>query len=57
MYVSTNKYSLNILMIFSIKEKDNVDPYNVFLAIATDLPVLLWSRVIYDVFIYNKCIE
>ncbi len=53
MYVSTNKYSLNILMIFSIKEKDNVDPYNVFLAIiATDLPVLLWSRVIYDVFIY-----
>ncbi len=31
---------LNVLMIFCIKRKiDNVDPYNVFLAIATNIPL------------------
>ncbi len=34
------KYLLNILMTFGIKKKYNVDPYNVFLAIATNIAVL-----------------
>ncbi len=29
---------LNILMIFGIKETYNFDPYNVYLAIATNIP-------------------
>ncbi len=33
------EHDLNILMIFGIKEKkDNFDPYNVFLAISTNIP-------------------
>ncbi len=36
------EHDLNILMIFVIKGKIyNFDPYNVFLAISTNLPVLL----------------
>ncbi len=47
------EHDLNILMIFDIKEKSiyNFYPYNVFLAIATNIPqrLLLWSRVTYTV--------
>ncbi len=44
---------LNILMIFGIQEKiDNFDPYNVFLAVATNIPsdlrLVLCSRVTYS---------
>ncbi len=42
------EHDLNILMIFGIK-KDHFDPYNVLLAIATNIPVTydLCSRVTY----------
>ncbi len=44
----------NMLIIFGIKEKIyNIDPYNLLLAIATNIPVLLktvlWSRVTYNI--------
>ncbi len=43
-YSRTFTKYLNILMIFWHKRKiDNFDPYNVFLAIATNLPVLLMT--------------
>ncbi len=32
------EHDLNILMIFGIKKINNFDPYNVFLAIATNIP-------------------
>ncbi len=37
------EHDLNILMTFGIKEKHNFDPYNVLLAIATNIPVLLMT--------------
>ncbi len=37
------EHDLNILMIFGIKEKYNSDPYNILLAIATDIAVLLMT--------------
>ncbi len=37
------EHDLNILMIFGIKENDNFDPYNILLAIATNIPA------------YNEC--
>ncbi len=45
------EHDLNILMIFGIKKINNFDPYNVFLAIATNIPsdlrLVLCSRVTY----------
>ncbi len=38
-YVHGTWFLLNILMIFGIKKINNFDPYNVLLAIATNLPV------------------
>ncbi len=41
-------------MIFGIKKIYNFDPYNVFLAIATNIPQRLktgWSRVTYYIFL------
>ncbi len=32
------EHDLDILMIFGIKENNNFDPYNVFLAISTNIP-------------------
>ncbi len=41
------EHDLNILMIFGIKEKfNNFDPYNVLLAIATNIPVLLMTAYV-----------
>jgi len=40
------EHDLNILMIFGMKKKDNFDPYNVLLAIATNIPVLLMTFVL-----------
>ncbi len=42
------KHDLNILMIFGIKEKLIIQlyPYNVFLAIATNIPVLLMTAFV-----------
>ncbi len=40
-------------MIFGIKEKyNNFDPYNVFLAIATNIPVLLMTGFVVQGHIY-----
>ncbi len=40
------EHDLNILMIFAIKEtKYHFDPYNLFLAIATNIPVLPGSYI------------
>ncbi len=41
------EYDFNILMIFAIKEKIyNFDPYNVLLAISTNIPVLLMTAFV-----------
>ncbi len=40
------EHDLNILMIFGIKKVDNFDPYNVLLAIATNIPVLLMTAFV-----------
>ncbi len=37
------EHDLNILMIFGIKKKYNLDSYNVLLAIATNIAVLLMT--------------
>ncbi len=43
------EHDLNILMIFGIKEKIyNFDPYNVFLAIATNIPQRLKSGFVFQ---------
>ncbi len=46
------EHDLNILMIFGIKEKYNFDPYNVLLAIATNIPVLLMTAFVLQGHIY-----
>ncbi len=44
---------LNILMIFGIKRKTNYfDPYNLFLAIATNIPVILMTGFVLQGHIY-----
>ncbi len=40
------KHDLNILMIFGKRKIDNFDPYNVLLAIATNIPVLLMTAFV-----------
>ncbi len=47
------EHDLNILMIFGIKKKiNNFDPYNVLLAIATNIPVLLMTAFVLQGHIY-----
>ncbi len=46
------EHDLNILMIFGIKEKYNFEPYNVLLAIATNIPVLLMTAFVLQGHIY-----
>ncbi len=53
-YVHGTWFLLNILMIFGIKKINIFDPYNVFLAIATNIPMTgLWYISIY-IYIYTK---
>ncbi len=40
------EHVLNILIIFDKKKINNCDPYNVFLAIATNTPVLLMTAFV-----------
>ncbi len=40
------EHNLNILMIFGIKKINNFDPYNVLLAIATNIPLLLMTAFV-----------
>ncbi len=41
-------------MIFGIKKKDNFDPYNVLLAIATNIPVLLMTAFVLQGHIWTE---
>ncbi len=41
-------------MIFGLKENNNFDPYNVLLAIATNIPVLLMTAFVVQGHIYNN---
>ncbi len=47
------EHDLNILMIFGIKQKDNFDPYNVLLFIATNIPVLLMTAFVLQGHIFH----
>ncbi len=49
------EHDLNILMIFIIKRKMyNFDSYNVLLAIATNIPVLLMTAFVLQAHIYDE---
>ncbi len=48
---------LNILMTFGIKKNDNVDPYNICLAINTNIPVLLMTGFVLQGHICMYCIH
>ncbi len=47
------EHDLNILMIFGVKQIDNFDPYNVLLAIATNIPVLLMTAFVLQGHVYK----